>query len=57
MPVHGEFLGDGVKKKVEGAGKRRKRFHQHTQTEIKRTLKQRNLSDVKTIVLENLYNM
>lgn len=49
-----EILGDDVKQQIERAGKRRKGFHRHIQTEIKRTLKQLDLSNVKTIVLENL---
>lgn len=50
----GEILGTGLKEKIQATGKRRKHFHQYIQTEIKRTLKELDLSNVKTIVLENL---
>ncbi len=50
----GEIIGTELKEKIEATGKRRKHFHSFIQTEIKRRLKELDLSNVKTVVLENL---
>jgi IS605 OrfB family transposase len=53
----GELIGIELKTKIEKAGKRRKSFHHYVQTELNRILKTIDLSNVKTVVLEQLKNV
>lgn len=50
----GDILGTELKEKIQSTGKRRKHVHSYIQTEIKRTLKALDVSNVKTIVVEHL---
>lgn len=50
----GQFIGKELKEKIKAGGKRRKTWHHFIETEALRYLKQLNLTNVKTLVMENL---
>lgn len=50
----GELIGRELKEKIEQAGKRNKKFHKYIATEVDRLIKKIDLTEVKTICVENL---